>query len=229
MSNVIFAPHVDDETIGCWSALENRSIHHVLYFFDITPERKLEAYKAAERFGFEPHFTYPRDADSKWRTIYIPASSDAHPGHKLVNQFGRSFALKNDAKMVFYGVDMNFRIKVLPGHHQQSKRHDLETLYPSQKALWQNEKYWLFESLFHSEYSITKTYITASHMLQITAYMDANLRFEEEYFQMLEIQTDGNTRKLMDLIVERLTRFGGHFTKIWLCPQSGEALEYING
>ena len=55
----ILAPHVDDELIGCFTRLQNRSIDHVIYFFELTPERKKEAKAAAEHFGFIPIFARP--------------------------------------------------------------------------------------------------------------------------------------------------------------------------
>ena len=83
----ILAPHVDDELIGCFTRLQNRSIDHVIYFFELTPERKKEAKAAAEHFGFIPIFARPDSMKLvmdtvKDNTVLLPACTDSHPDHK---------------------------------------------------------------------------------------------------------------------------------------------------
>jgi hypothetical protein len=148
---VIFAPHIDDEVIGCFRLLESRVVSKVYYFYDITDARKSEAINCAAHYGFEPIFVgqvassalnIPSDV-----IILAPNISDNHPHHKEINRLAKS--LSNKKK--YYSVDMVGRFDVLSLMEQARKKIALNNLFPSQQALFTNEKYYLFESLVEED------------------------------------------------------------------------------
>lgn len=148
--NIILAPHIDDEVIGCFEYLEKKVITDVYYFYDLTPERKEEAENTSRLYEFNPHFADTYDSslfslsDLKSEdTIFAPAASDSHPQHKSINLRGRAIARNYDCNLIFYSVDMD-----VPYRHRvkdsEGKRDVLNQLYPSQAALLSDEKYSLF-------------------------------------------------------------------------------------
>jgi hypothetical protein len=148
---VILAPHVDDEVIGCFRVLNLGLVTDVVYFYDLTPERIVEAQNCAKRFGFTPHFAANGELFmfSPDHIILIPNIADQHPHHKKVNQFGRS-AFKQHTKQ-FYSVDMNVPYEILSSGMQQNKLSVLRELFPSQDSLFANDKYSFFESNLESD------------------------------------------------------------------------------
>ena len=151
---VIFAPHVDDEMIGCWSILAEKLVDKVYYFYDLDPHRIDEAWGAADTFGFEPVFINYEKTDSEWndciredikdKILLIPSIKDAHPDHKEVNAYGKRFNVEKR----FYSVDMNHKTELLSENSRFAKRGNLDVCYPSQKSLWATDaKYYLFESI----------------------------------------------------------------------------------
>jgi hypothetical protein len=159
MSNIIFAPHCDDETIGCWTLLSERKIDAVYYFFELSEQRRIEARNCAEMYGFLPYFNTGSTLyafTSLWEpgdTVYVPHIKDNHPHHKTINQLAKSEASKLGLVLKYYSVDMNTKeLTVLEKGSQ--KREDLITLFPSQDTLWGgDDKYWLFESLSDTDFS----------------------------------------------------------------------------
>lgn len=146
---VIFAPHVDDETIGCWRLLNQGLVSEVHYFFEVDHVRKFEAIAAACLYGFNPVFheglekpVLPEDA-----IIMAPHIKDQHPHHKEVNYLAKSMP----NKVSYYSVDMNVDFFVLSEVEREKKKEDLFTLYPSQSNLFSNEKYFLFESHMYDD------------------------------------------------------------------------------
>lgn len=141
---VIFAPHIDDEVIGCWSVLSADRVSDVYYFYDITPDRQLEAEACAKLYNFAPHFVEAGDIIKlpEQCILFLPNIADNHINHKQVNIFGRSFA----AEKKFYSVDMNVPFRVLTEIDSTLKRRDLAILFPSQLVL-KDEKYHLFEAV----------------------------------------------------------------------------------
>jgi hypothetical protein len=148
---VIVAPHVDDECIGCYSILTNRtnSIHIV---YGETPDmiRKDEALALKSEFiniksqhfgnhSIPPIFLNPRT------TFYFPDPFfEIHPKHREWGAVGESL-LRNGLDVIFYSVLMNapyiFEVK-----DWLEKYRVLDKIYPSQSSLWENDaKYYLFE------------------------------------------------------------------------------------
>lgn len=145
---VILAPHVDDEMIGCFTQLHMQRVKTVYYFYEVDDERHDEAISASEFFGFEPVFLNGNMTGIKGEsadTIFmVPNINDAHPDHKAVNQFAkRSLSMY---KLRFYSVDMNVKFNVLSTEMRARKESMLKNVYLSQAKLFENEKYFLFES-----------------------------------------------------------------------------------
>lgn len=154
--NIVFSPHVDDEVIGCFLALNRGIITDVVYFYDLTDDRKVEAIKSSERFGFRAHFCLTdwgmpylnselevtlSDKD----TIFCPTVRDTHNEHALVNKYARQIKSRYGVDLVFYTVDMeSFQVPLSP-ENRAEKKAALAELFPTQSFLLQNEKYHLFE------------------------------------------------------------------------------------
>ena len=152
--NIIIAPHVDDEVIGCYELLAANSIDKVIYitdFGEVTGPRKLEALKCAVRFKFKAIFCTLADIDQHLVpncNVYVPSIKDLHPHHKLVNLFVHRLPCRSKLYMKFYSVEMNFAPRLLDENVREAKLDALTTLFPSQAALFNSDaKYWLFESI----------------------------------------------------------------------------------
>lgn len=148
--NIILAPHIDDELIGCYSLIKDKKIDKVIYFFDTTEKRKKEANMLAKVYDFEPFFVrsvnFCLREFSIYDVLYVPHQNDNHPHHKIINQFAKN--LHNEKK--YYSIDMNTKFNILDDGTQ--KKVLLDKYYKSQKKLWKNDaKYYLFESIQDSD------------------------------------------------------------------------------
>lgn len=149
VKTLIIAPHVDDETIGCFSILRDRRNRQttVLWCHDLDMGRLTEGYAAANRLGFHAT-TYKGIVLEKWDEVYVPRRDDNHPDHKRVCAEFRKYATH------FYSVDM-IEASPLPSNVADIKRHTLNTCYPSQAALWERDhKYWLFERIETTDFDV---------------------------------------------------------------------------
>lgn len=143
---VIFAPHPDDEIIGCWRLLQDGFVSHVYYFSELTAERRLEALTVSRNFGFIPIFVQNGSHKDALKVpsdsiILVPSVYDKHPDHAKVRSFGKTF----DNVVEFYSTDMNHKFDVLSFSDRYLKEKALKEYYPSQSKLFENEKYFLFE------------------------------------------------------------------------------------
>lgn len=152
---VIFAPHIDDEVIGCFRFLLDNLVDTVYFFYECTDIRKQEAINLSKEFGFNCVFDciiespiVPCD-----KIILVPNCRDHHEHHRAVNKLSRCY--KNTLK--FYSVDMNVRKDVLPFEVRYKKQSTLNTFYPSQASLLSDEKYHLFESIVDDDLDIVYT------------------------------------------------------------------------
>lgn len=179
MRNLIIAPHIDDELIGCFTVLvEEGGKTDVLYLHDLTPERMQEAYRSSSKLNFTILQDLPENL-SAYGKVYVPSRSDWHLQHKQTYIKYRNIATH------FYSVDM-VGGKPLPKEYQLRKKELLDELYPSQKVLWERDhKYFLFESISTKDYV---EYIT--HTIN-----GAKVTVESEYadtvqFALLQVPTD---------------------------------------
>ncbi|USV40853.1 hypothetical protein [Xanthomonas phage BUDD] len=139
--------------IGCFEALDRGLITDVVYFFDLTDERKLEALKTAEMFGFTPHFLgehyfgLPKELNNLGPddTIFCPTIRDSHAQHAEVSIRARIARRNNGCQLVFYTVDMDSFQYPLGKEKRAKKKSVLQELFPTQSVLLTNEKYHLFE------------------------------------------------------------------------------------
>jgi hypothetical protein len=163
---VIFAPHIDDELIGCYTYLMSGLVRTVYYFFDATAERIQEAYNLQHKLKSEYNIIYdikftaiPNIIElDKDDTILVPNINDEHPQHKLVNLYAKK-NYKN--KKLYYSIDMNVRKRVLLEYQRDTKKELLKSYPSQQKLLESDDKYFLFESVLTTDSTVeyTKRYI----------------------------------------------------------------------
>lgn len=149
--NIIFAPHIDDELIGCFSKLKD--IDLVVYFFDVNDERLKEAYQLQKKYNYNikvhnPNYDVLSVYDHPMNTIYIPSSKDLHIHHKEVNRLVRNNFTKANRK--FYSIDMNRKPKLV--NNMEHKKELMYDIYKSQHGLFNSdEKYFLFEDIYDDD------------------------------------------------------------------------------
>lgn len=150
--NIILAPHLDDEIIGCFSVLD--TIDTIIYFHDdyrgdfidsvcntLTHQLHLPDGKIKYvRFDTIKMLGYISNSDD---TIYIPSKYDYHPLHRKVRKVG----LALPGKKMFYSIEMN-----TPWLEEEeeptAKRQLFIKMYPGEvKTLEKNDKYFLFKSI----------------------------------------------------------------------------------
>lgn len=149
---VILAPHIDDETIGCHSLLQQEEVGSVFYFFEFDQNRVNEAAAASKWFGFTPFFPKSieafEDACKKHGPIFaddvailVPRINDHHWAHKEVNRMAKRIF----TNLLFYSIDMNDNPS---RYHDDRKKDDLYRLYPSQKQYFDDHpQCYLFEHI----------------------------------------------------------------------------------
>jgi len=155
---VILAPHVDDEYIGCSHQMSN--VKKIIYFFELTPERKKEAEKLCDYFDAECVFMKDAHSVSELHNhvdhndvLLVPNINDYHIDHKRVNMMAKQLFHKK----LYYSIDMNVAFKKNTSAYAKIKKELFLKHYPSQKELANNEVYFLFESLLKTD---EETFIT---------------------------------------------------------------------
>lgn len=216
---IIFAPHIDDELIGCFSLFsltQPNSDIKVLYFFEINDERMREVNVLSDRLGFNYHvirryqheniqaFIRPDDV------LYIPHIKDEHQAHKLVNTWGRVFP--NEKK--YYSTTMNVCRRTLDSVHQFQKTQLLERYYPSQQLHFDAHPEWfLFESIQETD---LERYITVSNsFIGFHSYSQApdevsflSHRHRHRFFVQSKIEVFSDNRELEFFMVQsRIEQF----------------------
>lgn len=148
MKTLIIAPHVDDETLGCWSVLNDKSREiTVAWLYELTPKRRAEAlsihrvtHTMFDGAGLTEAFLKSFDE------VYVPSRRDWHAAHKSTNARFRKWATH------FYSVDMKQGVYL--GEEMARLKHIcLNTWFPSQASLWEADaKYYLFEDIQRRDY-----------------------------------------------------------------------------
>jgi LmbE family N-acetylglucosaminyl deacetylase len=172
---VILAPHVDDELIGCSALFDANKVSLVVYFNELSTQRRKEAIALARSQYKQPYevlfvdFDSIREDDKVYTfnqvfektlpeientVLVVPSIKDQHVHHKEINRFARPMPYEK----WFYSVDMNHKPQLLSKEQRERKLEALLTAYPSQKQLFENDaKYHLFESILPSDLNTSIT------------------------------------------------------------------------
>jgi len=137
--NVIFAPHLDDEIIGCFSILNEVDL--IVYFCH--DYREAEARRRDSRYVRFEEWEKLRPSGGRL-DLYIPSQFDYHPLHRKVRGIGLNTAAD---QYWFYSVEMN-----VPWLEEEAnpeiKRMSFEADYPGEVAtINKSDKYFLFKSI----------------------------------------------------------------------------------
>ena len=149
MNCVIYAPHPDDEIIGCYEVLKKAPNIIIIYGADTDSKRREEALKLkdqVENLTVQLFLnSVPMSMMNKDHIFYFPDPVyETHPKHREYGMIGESFA-RNGFDVTFYNTTMN-----APYIHEVGlpslKNQLLDEIYPSQKDMWKyDHKYFLFE------------------------------------------------------------------------------------
>jgi LmbE family N-acetylglucosaminyl deacetylase len=142
--NIVLAPHLDDEVIGCYSVLE--TISDVIYFSN--------DYRRFIPKVVGINYTHIDDCDMTYmllnqeRLIYAPCSYDYHPLHRHVNKYARLTIPFQQLR--YYSIEMNHP-QLEEEDDPHGKKRLLESIYRTEN-MTQDAKYYLFRSI--KEYDI---------------------------------------------------------------------------
>lgn len=143
---IIVAPHYDDEIIGCFEILERRPI---VFYTEPDDPRRGEAEKLfkEKRLVKAQYFSFniPPNLLDPSNTYYFPDPVyEIHPSHRKWGAVGESM-LRSGFNIIFYSIQMNAPyIHEVENYIEKWKL--LDSVYPSQKSLWNHDKkYYLFE------------------------------------------------------------------------------------
>lgn len=138
--NVILAPHLDDEIIGCFSILKKGDI--VFYFKDDYRAVDLNRRGYPWTYEFLGEDEYPDLLPDD--VLYIPSRYDYHPLHRVVNRI--AVDIKHSHKM-WYSVEMNTPW-LQEEEHPKEKLDLFQKMYPREvESICKNDKYFLFKSI----------------------------------------------------------------------------------
>jgi len=161
MKKFIYAPHVDDEVIGCSQLLDEDTL--VVYVCEHMPieERQTEARAAASRLGHTPTWLHPNSIGEAMSTIcraykkepFILLAPDPHwenhPDHRMLGSLILRGAEQIGARFGTYSTNMQAPyIRELPPIASDAKHKLLNSCFPSQRSLWETDhRYFLFEGV----------------------------------------------------------------------------------
>jgi LmbE family N-acetylglucosaminyl deacetylase len=141
MTIAIWAPHADDEIIGCYHVLMSKEKVQVYYGGMIEDGCK----RASRLFGFEFH--HLGNLAHPWDVVYAPDPNvDMHPEHQRIGGLAQQlFRAGKIRRVIHYCTTMqaSYIFEVLD---PEAKRSALDQCYPEKADLWRYEwKYVLFE------------------------------------------------------------------------------------
>lgn len=145
---IIIAPHCDDEIIGCYSILDDKTINPlIIYTEPTTVERQKEAMKIKEHFSIRGQMycqSIPASFLNPNNRFYFPGPDEIHPAHRRQAAVGEGLA-RQGLDVIFYTTNMNVPwIREVTNNTE--KFNTLQDIYPSQSELWRYEhKYYIFE------------------------------------------------------------------------------------
>jgi len=156
-TQVIIAPHADDELIGTHSIISNPNNKCIIVYsdFDITSERQNEIINVKKKFNNIVAYIKCREVpsqllDPKEYELHFPDPHfETHPHHRLIGNKGYEL-FQNGMYVNFYSINM-LAPYIYNVSNPLEKKKILDELYPSQKDLWaMDAKYYLFEG--HCKY-----------------------------------------------------------------------------
>ena len=146
---VIVSPHADDEIIGCYDLLSEKTAKPIIVYTEkIDPIRKRELLRLKDFVNIEAQLflpTVPPILLEENNMFYFPDPVyETHPVHRAQGAIGEHLARKG-FNVVFYNTTMTAPY-IYEVDEPNKKRELLDIVYPSQRKLWKYDyKYWLFE------------------------------------------------------------------------------------
>ena len=173
--NYIFAPHLDDEIIGCYSVFD--TIDVVVYFTKDYREKIVLNVLEKNKEKKLPKYIYKDDFDfsilKKEDNLYLPSKYDFHPLHKKVrNEF-----IILPCNKFFYSIEMN-----VPWLEEEenslAKLKMLQEFYPDEDLFLTNAKYYLFKSIKEWDYIVFKDFKVEEYKIKIQEIDEEIFRFD---------------------------------------------------
>lgn len=140
---IVFAPHLDDEIIGCWGEVWDECIYWYKDYRAALPHVNGSFFSQTYRHISQFDYRELLDTD----VVFLPSRYDLHPLHREVNEYGKGLLCRK----LFYSVEMNVPwLEEEP--HPQDKRRTFSKLYPDEVPRLTDPKYFLFRSVKESDY-----------------------------------------------------------------------------
>lgn len=148
---VIVAPHVDDETIGCFTIISKETENDIFIVYSSSADstRRDEALSLKAKFEkITAQFfleSIPPPLLNPINVFYFPDPAyEFHPLHRHYGAIGEQL-LRAGFDVTFYSINMQTPY-IFEVEDRQRKKELLDEIYPSQKELWNHDhKYFLFE------------------------------------------------------------------------------------
>ena len=145
---IIFAPHPDDEIIGCYEVLIDETVSPIILYSATNDQIRVnEALKLRDITNVKAQMfvkNIPGHLIDITNKYYFPNPIyETHPAHREKGHIGEMF-LRMGFDVTFYSTEMNYHAKY-ECKDSAGKLEMLNKIYPSQKSLWEHEhKYFLF-------------------------------------------------------------------------------------
>lgn len=156
---IIFAPHVDDEVIGCWSFMNDTGAKIFVFYTGETSKKRMQEAKDFSEFmgkNYDSIFISPKEIEGMLSKIESVVSTlvlapdphwENHPAHKYLGSLVADMCRRYGMRFGTYSTDMNVPyLREL--QKPEEKKQMLDFCFPSQKSLWEyDHKYFLFEGI----------------------------------------------------------------------------------
>jgi len=149
---IIFAPHADDEIIGCFSLLQSGKVNEILFGSSLSLY-ECDSSKLNKDFNIKTSTAYvtnegvPMYDVKKYKeyTLLFPDPIyETHPYHKVWGAFGL-ILFQRGYDVIFYSTNMNAPY-IQEVKNWKEKKQALDRYYIEKSDLWKYDyKYFLFE------------------------------------------------------------------------------------